>query len=79
MLKKSFTKSNESRRLELKKKINEMIFRKEQEINIFVIDLQNTIEEQEKINEDLNKNTKVGILNNFIKFNIERHTIFIFQ
>jgi len=65
--------------LELKKKINEMIFQKEQEINIFVIDLQNTIEEQEKINEDLNKNTKVGILNNFIKFNIERHTIFIFQ
>jgi len=65
--------------LELKKKINEMIFQKEQEINIFVIDLQNTIEEQEKINEDLNKNTKVGILNNFIKFNIERHTVFIFQ
>jgi len=56
-----------------------MIFQKEQEINIFVIDLQNTIEEQEKINEDLNKNTKVGILNNFIKFNIERHTVFIFQ
>jgi len=33
---KSFTKSNESRKLELKKKLNELKFEEEQDINIFM-------------------------------------------
>jgi len=59
----SFTKSKESRKLELKKKLNELKFEEEQDINIFMADLQNTIEELEKVDEDLNSSTKVGTLN----------------
>jgi len=39
LLEKSFTKSKESRKLELKKKLNELKFGEEQDINIFMADL----------------------------------------
>ena len=40
LLEKSFTKSKESRKLELKKKLNELKFEEELDINIFMADLQ---------------------------------------
>ena len=61
LVEKSFTKSNESRKLELKKKLNELKIEEEQDICIFIVDLQNTIEELENNNlsdNDLEKATK---------------------
>ena len=73
---KSFTKSKESRKLELKKKLNELKFEEEQDINIFMEDLQNTIEELEKIDEDLSTSTKVGILNRALPENLRFINVF---
>ena len=47
-----------------------MNFEEEQDINIFMVDLQNTIEELEKIDEDLSTSTKVGILNRSLPENL---------
>eukprot|EP00833_Pecoramyces_ruminatium_P003861 jgi/Orpsp1_1/1177893/evm.model.c7180000063233.1 len=63
LLEKSFTKSIETRKMELKEKLNDLKYEEEQDIHIFMADLQNTIEELEKIDSDLSDNTKVGILN----------------
>ena len=76
LLEKSFTKSKESRKLELKKKLNELKFEEEQDINIFMADLQNTIEELEKIDEDLSTSTKVGILNRALPENLRFINVF---
>ena len=76
LLEKSFTKSNESRKLELKKKLNELKFDEEQDINIFVADLQNSIEELEKIDADLNISTKIGILNRALPENLRFINVF---
>jgi len=45
-------------------------FDEKQDINIFVADLQNSIEELEKIDADLNISTKIGILNRALPENL---------
>ena len=75
-LEKSFTKSKESWKLELKKKLNELKFEEKQDINIFMVDVQNTIEELEKIDEDLSTSTKVGILNRALPENLRFINVF---
>jgi len=62
--------------LELRKKLNELKFEEEQDINIFMADLKNTIEELEKIDEDLNTSTKVGILNRALPENLRFINVF---
>jgi len=62
--------------LELRKKLNELKFEEEQDINIFMADLQNTIEELEKIDEDLNTSIKVGILNRALPENLRFINVF---
>jgi len=75
-LDKLFTKSKETKKLELKKKLNELKFEEEQNINIFMADLQNTIEELEKIDKDLNTSIKVGILNRVLPGNLRFINVF---
>ena len=62
--------------MELRKKLNELKFEEEQDINIFMADLQNTIEELEKIDEDLNTSIKVGILNRALPENLRFINVF---
>ena len=59
----SFTKSKERRKIEIQNKIETMKFDTKTDINIFIANLQNLIDELEKIDNDLSINTKIGILN----------------
>jgi len=59
----SFTKSKERRKIEIQNKIETMKFDTKTDINIFIENLQNLIDELEKIDNDLSINTKISILN----------------
>jgi len=51
------------RKIEIQNKIETMKFDTKTDINIFIANLQNLIDELEKIDNDLSINTKIGILN----------------
>ncbi|OUM69811.1 hypothetical protein PIROE2DRAFT_2241 [Piromyces sp. E2] len=74
--KKSFTKSPEQRRLDLKEEINNMKFNIDEDIHIFLAILQNHIEELENIEGDLPNNTKAGILNRCLPENLKWINVF---
>jgi len=63
LLRRSFTKSVEFRRVELKNKLNELKYDEDKNINIFISEMQNLIDELESIDTDLTNCEKVGILN----------------
>jgi len=59
----SFTMSPEKRKLEIKNKINNIKYNEEDDINIFIAKLQNSIDELENIYYVLSDSVKAGILN----------------
>ena len=59
----SFTKNQQTRKLEIKRKLDELKYDEEKDINIFMSELQNLIDDLEKIDGDMSNNTKAGILN----------------
>ena len=69
-LKSSFTKNQQTRKMELKKKLDELKYDEEKDINIFMSELQNIIDDLEKIDGDMNCSTKVGILNRTLPENL---------
>jgi len=54
----SFTKSKERRKIDIQNKIETMKFNTKIDINIFIANLQNSIDENEKIDNDLSTSTK---------------------
>ena len=77
ILKRSFTKNINTRKLELKNKLDNLKYNPEVDINIFISGLQNTIDELEKIDNDIKSSVKVGILNRSLPE--ELHWINVFQ
>jgi len=63
LLRISFTKNQQTRKLEIKRKLDELKYDEEKDINIFMSELQNLIDDLEKIDGDMSNNTKAGILN----------------
>jgi len=70
ILKAAFTISEKTRKMELKNKLEEIKFDEDKDINIFMAELQNTIDELEKIDTELTSSTKVGILNRALPENL---------
>jgi len=79
ILKASFTKSEKTRKMELKNKLEEIKFDEDKDINIFMAELQNTIDELEKIDTDLTSSTKVGILNRALPENLRWINVFQYK
>ena len=75
-LKSSFTKNQQTRKMELKKKLDELKYDEEKDINIFMSELQNIIDDLEKIDGDMNCSTKVGILNRTLPENLRYINVF---
>jgi len=59
----SFTKSSGRRKIEINNKIEKMKYNTDIDINIFIANLQNLIDELEKVDNDLSSSSKIGILN----------------
>ena len=79
ILEKSFTRSPERRRLELKNKINSLKYSEDQDINIFMATLQNAMDELENIDHDIGSNVKAGILNRCLPDNLRFINVFQFK
>jgi len=79
ILQSSFTKNVNTRKLELKEKLDNMKFDPETDINIFLAGLQNTIDDLERIDSDLDSCTKVGILNRSLPENLRWVNVFQFK
>ena len=79
ILEKSFTTSPEKRKLELKRKINSLKFNEDEDINIFMATLQNSLEELENIDQDIGSNVKAGILNRCLPENLRFINVFQFK
>jgi len=79
ILEKSFTRNPERRRLELKNKINSLKYSEDQDINIFMATLQNTMDELENIDHDIGNNVKAGILNRCLPDNLRFINVFQFK
>ena len=79
ILEKSFTRSPERRRLELKNKINSLKYSEDQDINIFMATLQNAMDELENIDHDIGNNVKAGILNRCLPDNLRFINVFQFK
>ena len=75
-LKSTFTKNQQIRKMELKKKLDELKYDEEKDINIFMSELQNIIDDLEKLDGDMNSNTKVGILNRTLPENLRYINVF---
>jgi hypothetical protein len=78
-LEKSFTSSLEKRKQELKDKISNLKFNEDQDINIFMTTLQNTIEEYENIDHDIEDSIKAGILNRALPENLRFINVFQYK
>ena len=78
-LNKSFTKSPEQRRVDLKDLIDSMKYNIEEDIHIFISILLNYIDELEIIDGDLSPNTKIGILNRSLPDNLRWINVFQFK
>jgi len=79
ILEKSFTRNPERRKLEIRNKINSLKFDEEQDINIFIANLQNAIDELENIDHDLEPSVKAGILNRSLPENLRFINVFQYK
>ena len=75
-LKSTFTKNLQTRKMELKKKLDELKYDEEKDINIFMSELQNIIDDLEKLDGDMDSNTKVDILNRTLPENLSYINVF---
>jgi len=76
ILQASFTKSPGRLKMEINQKLNDMKYNTNIDINIFIANLQNLIDELEKIDSDLSPSTKIGILNRSLLENIRWINVF---
>jgi len=79
VLKRSFTKNMNTRKIELRHKLETIKYNEESDINIFVAELQNIIDELEKIDNDMEPSTKVGILNRALPENLRFINVFQYK
>jgi len=79
ILQESFTKSLGRRKMELKEKLNNSKYDEDQDINIFIANLQNLIDELERIDNDMSDSTKVGILNRSLPDNLRFINVFQYK
>jgi len=78
-LEKSFTSSLKKRKQELNDKISNLKFNEDQDINIFMATLQNTIEEYENIDHDIEDSIKAGILKRELPENLRFINVFQYK
>ncbi|OUM59573.1 hypothetical protein PIROE2DRAFT_63684 [Piromyces sp. E2] len=79
ILERSFTASPEKRKIEIKNKINNLKYNEDEDINIFLAKLQNTIDELEIIDHELSDTVKAGILNRALPDNLRFINVFQFK
>ena len=79
ILQESFTKSLGRRKMELKEKLNNSKYDEDKDINIFIANLQNLIDELERIDNDMSDSTKVGILNRSLPDNLRFINVFQYK
>jgi len=79
ILQESFNKSLGRRKMELKEKLNNYKYDEDQDINIFIANLQNLIDELERIDNDMSDSTKVGILNRSLPDNLRFINVFQYK
>jgi len=79
ILKRSFTKNINTRKLELKNKLDNLKYNTDIDINIFIADLQNIFDELEKIDNDIESNIKAGILNRSLPEELRWINVFQFK
>ena len=65
--------------MELKEKLNNSKYDEDQDINIFIANLQNLIDELERIDNDMSDSTKVGILNRSLPDNLRFINVFQYK
>jgi len=63
----------------LRNKLNRLKFTTDDDIHIFLVTLQNMIDELEIIDTDLSDSVKVGILNRALPVNLRRINVFQFN
>jgi len=78
LLKESFTKSKEQRKIELTKKIENLKF-DNKDISIFIANLQNLFNEIAKIDSEISDSSKIGILNRCLPENLRWINVFQFS
>jgi len=79
VLKRSFKKNTNTRKMELRNKLENIKYNTETVINIFLAELQNIINEIEKIDNDIESNTKAGILNRALPENLRFINVFQYK
>jgi len=79
ILNRSFTRSTERRKLEIKNKINNLKYNEDEDINIFIATLQNAIDEYELIDHDISDANKAGILNRSLPENLRWINVFQYK
>jgi len=78
LLKESFTKSKEQRKIELTKKIENLKF-DNKDISIFIANFQNLFNEIAKIDSEISDSSKIGILNRCLPENLRWINVFQFS
>ena len=73
------TASPEKRKLEIKNKINSLKYNEEEDSNVFIIKLQNALDEQESIDYELSDTVKAGILNRSLPENLRYINVFQYK
>jgi len=76
-LKGSFTKSTGKRKLELEKEIKGMKYNIDEDINIFLTNLQKLI--NDLVDGDISTTSKIGILNKYLTLNLQWVNAFQFN
>ena len=79
ILNKSFTKGIEHRKSDLKNKIINLKYNPKDDIHIFIANLENMIEELEKIDSDISDSNKAGILNKPLPENLRFINVFQYK
>ena len=79
VLKNSFTKNTGTLKIELKKRLEKFKYNTDTDINIFITNLQNTIDELERVDSDLSTDTKIGILNRSVPDNLRWLNVFQYK
>ena len=79
VLEKFLTASPEKRKLEIKNKINSLKYNEEEDSNVFIIKLQNALDEQESIDYELSDTVKAGILNRSLPENLRYINVFQYK
>jgi len=78
LLKESFTKSKEQRKIVLTNKIENLKF-DNKDISIFIANLQNLFKEISKIDSEISDSSKIGILNRCLPENLRWINVFQFS